>query len=111
VLDSEVIFTCRLTSTVSAPAVLLLHHYGLAAHLCKDFTRGYCPRHSLLFNYHDILQFGLAKVKGCKAIRRVVTAAAYDYHIAYAIYYCDLVIIYIFGCFCVIIVVLEIHTL
>ena len=89
--------------------MLLLHHYGLAAHLCKDFTRGYCPRHSLLFNYHDILQFGLAKVKGCKAIRRVVTAAAYDYHIAYAIYFFDLVILYIFGAFYAMIMVLNIR--
>jgi len=36
-----------------------------------------------------------------------MTAAAYDYHIAYAIYFFDLVIIYIFGCFCVIIMALD----
>jgi len=69
VSDSEVIFTCRLTSTVSALAVVLLHAHGLAAHLCKDFTRGYCPRHSLLFSYHAILQMKRPKVKGIKAIQ------------------------------------------
>jgi hypothetical protein len=65
--------TQRWFSLAASPALSQLYAvsythvtHGNAAHLCKDFTRGYCPRHSLLFNYHDILSFEKIKVKGCK---------------------------------------------